>query len=69
VLAAGLVRQFGEQRFQPSALTSPNGFVGIDGVFRFLPNGLTERRLAIYEVTGSGARVIAPAARSFAAGG
>lgn len=69
VLAAGLVRQFGKERFQLSVLTSPAGFVGLDGVFRFLPSGLTERRLAVYEVTGSGARLIDPAARSFAAGG
>ena len=69
VLAAGLVRQYGAERFQASVLTSPNGFAGVDGIFRFLPSGLTERRLAVYEVTGDGARVISPAARSFAAGG
>jgi len=68
VLAAGLVRQFGTQRFQASALTSPNGFAGLDGVFRFLPSGLTQRRLAVYEVSGSGARIVDPAGRSFAAG-
>ena len=39
VLAAGLVRQFGANRFEASVLTSPNGFAGIDGVFRFLPSG------------------------------
>jgi ABC-type branched-subunit amino acid transport system substrate-binding protein len=69
VLAAGLVRQFGTARFELSVLTSPAGFVGLDGVFRFLPSGLTERRLAVYEVTGSGARIIDPAPRSFGAGG
>ncbi len=69
VLAAGLVRQYGTDRFQVSALTSANGFAGIDGLFRFLPSGLTERRYAVYEVTGSGSRAIAPAARSFGAGG
>ena len=68
VLAAGLVRQYGADRFATSALTSPNGFAGIDGIFRFLPSGLTERRLTIYEVTGTGARIVAPAARSFAGG-
>ncbi len=56
VLAAGLVRQYGADRFQASVLTSPNGFAGVDGIFRFLPSGLTERRLAVYEVTGTGAR-------------
>ena len=69
VLAAGLVRQYGASAFHSSALTSPNGFAGIDGVFRFLPSGLTERRFAVYEVTGSGARLIDPAARRFEAGG
>jgi ABC-type branched-subunit amino acid transport system substrate-binding protein len=69
VLAAGLLRQSGGGRPSASALTNPNGFAGLDGVFRFLPNGLTQRRLAIYEVTGSGARIVDPASRSFAAGG
>ncbi len=69
VLAAGLVRQYGANRFETSVLTSPNGFAGIDGIFRFLPSGLSERRYAVYEVTGSGARLVDPAARRFAAGG
>jgi ABC-type branched-subunit amino acid transport system substrate-binding protein len=68
VLAIGIVRQYGADRFQNSVLTSPNGFAGIDGIFRFLPSGLTERRLAIYEVNGAGANIISPAARSFAGG-
>ena len=55
--------------FQASVLTSPNGFAGIDGIFRFLPSGLTERRFAVYEVTGSGARLIDPAARRFVTAG
>jgi ABC-type branched-subunit amino acid transport system substrate-binding protein len=69
VLAVGLVRQYGADRFENAVLTSPNGFAGIDGIFRFLPSGLTERRLAIYEVTGAGASIVSPAARSFAGGG
>lgn len=66
VLTAGLARRYGRSSFEASALLNPNGFAGVDGVFRFLPSGLTERRYAIYEVTGSGSRLIAPAARSFA---
>jgi ABC-type branched-subunit amino acid transport system substrate-binding protein len=69
VLAAGLVRQYGANSFQVSVLTSPNGFAGIDGIFRFQPSGLTERRFAVYEVTGSGARLVDPAARRFLNGG
>ncbi|MHA1189747.1 MAG: penicillin-binding protein activator [Alphaproteobacteria bacterium] len=69
VLAAGLVRQFGANRFSRSVLTNPNGFSGIDGVFRFRNDGVTERQLAVYEVTGSGLRVIDPAPKSFTGGG
>ncbi|MDQ3559586.1 MAG: penicillin-binding protein activator [Pseudomonadota bacterium] len=68
VLAAGLVRQFGAERFGSAVLTSPNGFAGLDGIFRFQPTGQSERRLSVFEVTGSGARVIGPATRSFASG-
>lgn len=68
VLAAGLVRRGSPNRFDAAALTNPNGFIGLDGVFRFLPNGLIQRRLAVYEITGSGARVVGPAAQSFAGG-
>jgi ABC-type branched-subunit amino acid transport system substrate-binding protein len=68
VLAIGIVRQYGADRFENSVLTSPNGFAGIDGIFRFLPSGLTERRLAVYEVNGAGANMVSQAARSFAGG-
>ncbi len=68
VLAAGLVRQFGAQRFSQSVLTNPNGFAGIDGVFRLLPDGSNDRQLSVYEVTGSGTTLVDPAPRSFAGG-
>jgi ABC-type branched-subunit amino acid transport system substrate-binding protein len=68
VLAAGLVRQFGANRFSQAVLTNPNGFAGIDGVFRLLPDGSNDRRLAIYEITGSGTSLADPAPRSFAGG-
>ena len=69
VLAAGLVRQFGQERFSQSVLTNPNGFAGIDGVFRFLVNGSNQRRLSVFEVTGSGVRVERPAPRTFSGSG
>jgi ABC-type branched-subunit amino acid transport system substrate-binding protein len=68
VLAAGLVRQFGAERFSQAVLTNPNGFAGIDGVFRLLRNGSNDRQLAIFEVTGSGTSLVDPASRSFAGG-
>ncbi len=66
ILAAGLVRSAGPERFSDRVLTNPQGFLGIDGVFRLLPSGLNQRGLAIYDVTGSGSRAIQPAPRSFA---
>ena len=31
-------------RFTPAALTDPNGFAGVDGIFRFNPDGTVEAR-------------------------
>lgn len=67
-LAAGLVRSAGPQRFAVNVLTNQDGFIGIDGLFRFLRNGENERGLAIYQLTGSGVQVISPAPRDFRSG-
>ncbi|MEH0070881.1 hypothetical protein V6L77_12070 [Pannonibacter sp. Pt2-lr] len=60
ILAAGLVRSAGPQRFATQTLTNRDGFLGIDGVFRFLQNGQNERGLAVYEITGSGVKPVSP---------
>ncbi|MEP4766561.1 MAG: penicillin-binding protein activator [Roseibium sp.] len=67
-LAAGLIRSAGPQRFQQRILTNKDGFLGIDGLFRFKSNGLNERGLAVYQVTGRGTQVISPAPRDFRSG-
>ncbi|MTI01171.1 penicillin-binding protein activator [Roseibium sp. RKSG952] len=67
-LAAGLVRSAGQQRFDLNILTNPDGFIGIDGLFRFRSNGENQRGLAVYQLTGSGAQVISPAPRDFRSG-
>jgi ABC-type branched-subunit amino acid transport system substrate-binding protein len=55
------------QRYTAAALTRPNGFSGVDGTFRFLPDGTTDRALAILEVQKFGATVIdAPSGSSTA---
>jgi len=64
-LAAGLAARYGEKRFAFETLTNPNGFIGVDGAFRLLPDGLNQRSLAIYEVAAGSARIIDPAPRSF----
>jgi ABC-type branched-subunit amino acid transport system substrate-binding protein len=68
ILAAGLVRSAGQARFSERVLTNRDGFLGIDGVFRFERDGGNQRGLAIYEVTGSGSRVVSPAPRAFGSG-
>lgn len=52
-------------RYDETALTNPNGFAGLDGIFRLLPSGVVERALAVDEITPDGARVIDPAPTSF----
>jgi branched-chain amino acid transport system substrate-binding protein len=64
-LVAALVKTHGAQRFSEETLTASSGFAGIDGVFRFRPDGTNERGLAVMRVTPSGAQVIAPAPKSF----
>jgi branched-chain amino acid transport system substrate-binding protein len=64
-LVAALVKTQGPQRFSQQVLTSPSGFTGIDGLFRFRPDGTNERGLAVLRVTSSGAQIAAPPLRSF----
>jgi branched-chain amino acid transport system substrate-binding protein len=66
-LVAALVKTQGPQRFSPAVLTNPSGFTGIDGLFRFRPDGTNERGLAVLRVTPSGSQILSPAPRSFAA--
>ena len=64
-LSAALARINPGNPYTTQVLTNPDGFSGVDGIFRFLPNGTNQRGLAIYEVTGSAPRVLQPAPRSF----
>lgn len=53
------------RRYAPSQLTRASGFAGVDGLFRLLPDGTSERGLAILEVQRYGPRVLNPAPSSF----
>jgi ABC-type branched-subunit amino acid transport system substrate-binding protein len=53
-------------RFTWDALTDPSGFSGIDGIFRFNPDGTSDRGLAVVKIdTNGGFTVISPAPRTF----
>ena len=64
-LVAALVKTQGPQAFTPQILTNPSGFSGIDGLFRFRPDGTNERGLAVLRVAAAGAQIVSPAPRSF----
>jgi ABC-type branched-subunit amino acid transport system substrate-binding protein len=64
-LAAVLARGQGGEQFSQQAILNPSGFTGVDGLFRFTPNGLVQRGLAVLEVEPQGPVVIDPAPQSF----
>ena len=63
MLTAALARQYGSQRFAEPTLTNAAGFAGVDGTFRFRPDGQSERALAVYEIRNNAATVVSPAPR------
>ena len=46
------------QRYDAAQLTRASGFTGVDGAFRLLPDGSTDRALAILEVQKFGAGIV-----------
>ncbi len=64
-LAGKLARLKPGGDFSTEAITNANGWSGVDGVFRFLPDGRTERGLAVIEVQGERNLVVSPAPGSF----
>ncbi|HYD17861.1 MAG TPA: penicillin-binding protein activator [Patescibacteria group bacterium] len=67
-LAAVLARSGGDAPYSRERLHNPRGFAGIDGIFRFRNDGLSERGLAVLEIQSGRARVIDPAPTAFLAG-
>lgn len=51
--------------FPAAKLRDPEGFTGIDGAFRFAPDGVAERALAVQEVTAGGLTTVSPAPSGF----
>jgi ABC-type branched-subunit amino acid transport system substrate-binding protein len=64
-LAAVLSRAPQGADFSDQALTNPNGFSGLDGIFRFRPDGLVQRGLAILQVQRGGNAILDPPPQSF----
>jgi ABC-type branched-subunit amino acid transport system substrate-binding protein len=68
-LVAALAPGMPYHRFTAGQLTDPNGFQGVSGVFRFNPDGSTDRGLAILAVEPGEMRIVDPAPRTFEAHG
>jgi ABC-type branched-subunit amino acid transport system substrate-binding protein len=51
--------------FPERALRDPGGFAGVDGAFRFGPDGIAERSLEVREVTEAGSTILSPAPKGF----
>ena len=64
-LAVSLSANPAGQRYTTQQLTRPSGFAGVDGLFRLLNDGTSERGLAVLEVQKFDNRVIDPAPSAF----
>ena len=64
-----LVAQGNANALTKGALTTPQGFQGTGGIFRFLPNGLNQRGLAVATIQNNTVTLLEPAPRSFGGSG
>ncbi|NBC96096.1 MAG: ABC transporter substrate-binding protein [Deinococcus-Thermus bacterium] len=64
-----LVAQGRSDALSRGALTTGSGFVGVNGVFRLLPDGTNQRALAVAQVQNNQVVVIDPAPRRFGGAG
>jgi len=53
------------ERFPADRLRDEDGFVGVDGAFRFGPNGVAQRALEVIETSPAGSKAVSPAPTSF----
>lgn len=65
ILAQNGFKTQGRPAFDQQSLMNPNGFAGIDGIFRFRPDGVAERGLAVLEYRAMSIVTTDPAPRTF----
>jgi len=65
ILAKRGLQTQGRPMFDQTSITNPNGFAGIDGIFRFRPDGTVERGLAVLEFQNGRLNVVDPAPSTF----
>ena len=63
-LVAALLSDSGKD-LSSTALTSPQGFIGVDGIFRLRKDGISERGLSVLQITDKDFQVVDPAPTAF----
>lgn len=58
-----------ENNMKHGGVTDPDGFMGVNGLFRFRLDGTSERGLAVKQISGSGASVVEDGVTRFPPGG
>ena len=66
-MASVLARGRDGPDFSTAAITQPSGFWGRDGIFRFLPEGVAQRGLAVMKVGRNNPEIISRAPETFQA--
>jgi len=65
ILARIGLKENGHPAYDRTSITNPNGFSGVDGIFRFRPDGIVERGLAILEYQDGHINVVDNAPKTF----
>lgn len=66
-IAVALAHRPNPDHFAANVMTNHSGFNGADGVFRFEPNGMNERGLAIMEINNNVATTVEPSPHTLSA--
>jgi hypothetical protein len=64
-----LVKQGGPGALNANGLTQGAGFVGVNGIFRFLSSGVNQRGLAVAQILNQQVTIVDPAPRAFGGAG
>ena len=64
-VALAIVQHKSGRGFDKQSLLNPNGFAGVDGIFRFRNDGLNERGLAVMKIENNTARVVQDSPQTF----
>lgn len=64
-IAAFLAQRKRRQPFARNALVTPDGFIGVDGLLRFRPDGQVQRELSVIRIERDGFQTVEKGARHF----